>query len=105
MIDFGGPWGWNKIKDSSILLTIQERLKNVETMKWPEIENRHNHFIQVKNIGKEAKKRLREINLEDCDTLFSFRVSGKKRLWGIRDNEVLNILWWDPEHTVYPVKR
>ena len=112
MIDFEGDWSWNKIDNISKLIEIQSKLKNFETMTWAEIENKlikkgtpQNHFMPVENICKNAQLRLSKINLDDIDCLYSLRLSGLKRIWGIHDNEILNIIWWDPEHTVYPVKK
>ena len=34
--------------------------------------------------------------------LFSVRLTGRIRLWGLRDVSILRVLWWDPEHTVCP---
>jgi len=36
------------------------------------------------------------------EDLFSLRLTGKKRLWGIRDRHVFKVFWWDPEHGVCP---
>lgn len=104
-LDFGGPWGWERMGDLSLFKAIREKLKNFETMTWSEIEGRDHHFISIKNISKEAKQRLQDINQDDLDQLFSLRLSAKERLWGIRKEEILNILWWDPEHSVYPVPK
>ncbi len=102
-LDFEGPWGWGNIGELSLFQVIREKLKNFETMTWSEIEGHEHHFMPVKNISKEAKQRLREIKQDDLDQLFSLRLSGRQRLWGKREGEILYILWWDPEHTVYPV--
>lgn len=105
MIDFEGAWGWNNISDKSVLFDIYSRLKSFETMTWAEIEGSENHLIETYKICKDARDRLKEIGYEGFENLFSFHVTGKKRIWGIRDTEALNILWWDPEHTVYPVPK
>ena len=104
-LDFEGPWGWNKIGELSLFKSIHDKLKNFETMTWAAIEGHESHLIDVKNISKEAKQRLQIIKQDDLDQLFSFRLSGKQRLWGIRKEEILYILWWDPEHSVYPVPK
>ena len=31
-----------------------------------------------------------ELDKDDCDELFSLRITGRKRIWGIKDG---NILW------------
>lgn len=33
------------------------------------------------------------------------RLSGKARLYGIRQNEFFSILWWDPEHAIWPTEK
>ena len=37
--------------------------------------------------------------------LVSLRLSGKQRIYGIQDRGVLLLLWWDPDHKIYPVKK
>lgn len=104
-VDFAGPWGWDNIGEATILKIIHDKIKSFESMTWAEIEGDKNHFMPVGKVSKCAKQRLREIGLDDRDTLFSFRLSGKQRIWGYREEAVLYILWWDPEHTVYPVAK
>lgn len=104
-IDYEGKWGFDKLNKPNILKSILSKLKDFEGMKWREIEGDENHIISVAKISKDAKKRLTDINKSDHQDLFSFRLTGKKRLWGIRIREEFYILWWDPNHTVYPVKK
>jgi len=112
-IDFEGEWGFDKINKSSILKNLHQKLKNFEGMTWGEIERKTikkgsklNHSIFVEKISKEAKNRFKKIRLADeYDTLYSFHLAGKERLWGIRENEIFYIIWWDKEHTVYPVHK
>ncbi|MBX7259668.1 MAG: hypothetical protein K1Y02_25150 [Candidatus Hydrogenedentes bacterium] len=59
--------------------------------------------MPINEICKNAQKRLSEIRQDDIDELFSFRIMKKKRLWGILDRHVFKILWWDPDHQVYPM--
>ncbi len=28
--------------------------------------------------------------------------NGKQRIWGIKDRNILKVLWWDPDHEVCP---
>jgi len=44
---------------------------------------------------------VKELGMTD-DALYSLRLSGKLRLWGVRDRSVLQLLWYDPEHQVCP---
>ena len=59
--------------------------------------------MEVRLISPAAQKHLMQRNIE-TDTLISLRVTGKKRIWGVRDGSVLHLLWWDPQHEVYPTK-
>ena len=75
-------------------------------MTWKEFKNKQNHNIPVISINKEARKRLTEIEKDDIDYLFSVRINGKQRLWGIRrDLHAFNLLWWDPKHEICPSKK
>jgi len=56
----------------------------------------------VASIIKDAQKRLEELKLDDVDQLYSLRLNGRERLWGIRSNDKFSILWWDPEHQICP---
>ncbi len=73
-------------------------------MMWSDILNRNNHEVYVSSISRAAQKRLAEIKLDDFDRLVSLRFSGKERLWGIKINNVFKLIWWDPNHEVYPSK-
>ena len=88
--------------DSATLKKVLTRLKPLETMPWREITNTGSHPIDVSAIIKEARERLAEIGQDDTDQLYSLRVEGALRIWGIRDGRVLKILWYDPEHAICP---
>jgi len=102
-LDTKGPWGWNSKRiDVEILVnTIHSHLMDFETMTWHELKN-GSHNVSVSDLCKDAQKRLEVINQNDIDELFSLRLTGKKRIWGIKDRNILKIIWWDPEHEVCP---
>jgi hypothetical protein len=58
--------------------------------------------IPVESFSPEAKKRLKEIDLDDYDGLWELRVSGKPRVWGILNHNIFYLVWWDPDHKVCP---
>lgn len=96
------PYGWHRL-DADGIRYIHGKLSNFESMKWSEIlENRQNHPVSVGIISKEAQERLAALNQDDIDELISLRLSGKERVWGIREHSALKVLWWDPEHQVCP---
>ena len=62
-------------------------------------------YYDVSQICDEAQYRLLEINRDDIDVLFRFRLSGPKRLYGIVQAHIFFVLWWDPAHKIYPVDK
>ncbi len=107
ILDFEGPWGWGDI-DAETLTYLHGKLAQFETMTWAEINNPNTgcHPIQIKDLCSEAQKRLAEIQVVTTEEeLFSLRLSGKERLWGIRERHIFKILWWAPRHEVYPVDK
>jgi hypothetical protein len=100
-VDTDGPWCWTRM-DQAIGRNVLERLRHWERMRWSEIEGPENHFIELANLSTEARKRLTELLKDDVSSLFSMRVSGRRRILGVRRREVLSFLWWDPEHQVCP---
>jgi hypothetical protein len=81
---------------------ILDKLKSIENSTWPDIERGGSHFIPVSNVIKDAQARLRHLKLDDIDQLFSLRLTGAERLWGLRTNDVFSLLWWDPNHEICP---
>jgi hypothetical protein len=59
----------------------------------------------VPDLVEKSGERLTEIRHDDLEELWSLRVSGKERIWAIRERSVFRVLWWDPEHHVYVVEK
>ncbi|WP_164929408.1 hypothetical protein [Gloeobacter violaceus] len=101
------PFGWHKV-DGATLASIRSKLASFESMTWKEIlcdASTKNHFIGVDRLCLEARQRLEEIKQGDIDQLMSLRLGGKQRVWGIVDQGIMTVLWWDPDHKVYPVNK
>lgn len=89
-------------------------LQSFETMTWAEIlaasggkAKGHGNMSHQENVAdfiKEAQDRLQEIRLDEYDVLFSLRKSGKERIYGIMDNGVLDLVWFDRLHEIYSTK-
>jgi hypothetical protein len=103
MLDEGGPWGWAKA-DPQKLGELREKLSNFETMAWNEVfrSGSKNKRIPVEHLCPDAQRRLEKRRLDDVEELYELRIAGKPRIWGIRQDAVYYLLWWDPEHTVCP---
>ena len=97
---------------------ILPKLQHFESMTWAEImqaaggrgRGNNSHFVQVGKLTRQAKARLTEIGQDDVSELFSLRLTGTTRIYGIRDRRALKLLWYDPHHgtnarAVYPVHR
>ena len=94
------------------------KLCNFESMTWSEImrasggrsKGNNSHFVKVKSLTPDAKRRLAEIGQDDVSDLFSLRLSATERIYGIRDRRALKLLWYDPHHgnnakAVYPMRK
>ena len=100
------PFGWHLMPVNK-LHEVRAKLGQFETRTWGEgilRSNRDHHFMPVEKICPEAQQRLRNLGLDDTDALFSLRLSARERVWGILDNGILLLLWWDPFHQIYPVE-
>ncbi|KAB1504359.1 hypothetical protein F7230_04585 [Corynebacterium sp. 320] len=77
---------------------------------WNQCENessngrRRNHDHAINELPSEFQKRLNKLD-ENEERIFRFRLSGKCRLWGFRSGALFRILWYDREHSVYPVSK
>ena len=108
-----GPWGFKKLDCKSWWDDIYTKLCNFETMTWQEIfdvsggrsRGNNNHEIPVSDLAPLARRRLKELHRDDIDILFSLRLTGRKRIWGILEGTVLRILWYDPKHQVCPTSK
>lgn len=89
-----------------IIREIQPRLHEYEIKTWNQIFERgtHNHPLPINKLERPAQKRLSDLGLDDTDSLYQLKITnggGKQRLWGIKRENIFQILWWDPLHTVY----
>ena len=101
-IDDNSPWGWNQITCPDFLRNIWDKMRNFETMPWSEILGRHHHAIAVNDIIQPAQNRLEQLGYDDQAELVSFRLSNTERIWAIRSGAEAFLIWWDPNHEIYP---
>ena len=106
-VDEEGPWA---ITGEQLTIIIRDHLKGIETTTWSEIENqvagghKRNHSQDVATLSKIARNRWNDLKL-DYDTVFRFRFGSRKRLWGVRSQNVFKPVWWDTDHSVYPTEK
>ena len=90
-------------------IKIIDKLSHFEDSTWEKLKREQfgkrgkskHHYQDVSQINKDAQKRLIELNLDDVD-LFTFRLEGSIRVWGILDRGVFSLLWFDPYYEIYP---
>lgn len=102
--DTAGPFAWTALDDPEYKQVI-EALHEFEKKNWNEILATGSHPIEAYRIEKAARDRLVAIEQDDIDELMSFRLSGKNRVWCIRIQNIMRVIWWDPEHQVYPTPK
>src|SRR5690606_41824603 len=101
------------VKDSSTLMV--RFVSHMERLTWREIwdqrahwkrrESQKNKFVPVSSLVKTAQDRLAELELDEFEELFRFRVGNKGRLWGVLSDEsprVFYVIWWGPDHRICP---
>jgi len=108
ILDWDGPFGWSNVSGEE-LRRIHHWMSEIEQLSWREIfaqqsrGNSKHHYIPLDRIGKVGRARLETLRQSDIDELFSFRLDEARRIWGIVDRHVFKVLWWDPDHQVYPM--
>ncbi|MGC9984096.1 MAG: hypothetical protein ABSF35_10725 [Polyangia bacterium] len=103
-IDVAAPiLGWN-LADGCALHRIREKLSAFESMTFRDIIKGGSHDVEVWRLSREAKERLRDTQVTE-ESLISLRIAGRERVWGIRDGNVVYILWWDKNHAVCPSEK
>ncbi|MFO2764863.1 hypothetical protein SCM10_15685 [Legionella pneumophila serogroup 1] len=105
LADNNGKWGFKQLTEDQLHNLIFEELVSKESLNWNDLKTSKSHNILKSKIIKEAQSRLEELNMDDLDEIFSLRLNGKKRLWGIRQANVLRVLWWDPHHEICPANK
>jgi len=101
------PFGWHSMNAADVA-KVYGRLSTLERQTWREIlqpstGRRKHHYMPVDQICKSAREQLEEKRLDDTDALVSLRIGQTERVWGILQGGVLLVLWWDPDHLIYPM--
>jgi hypothetical protein len=103
----GCEWGWHQMSETDLRATHQW-LSQIEKMTWNEATTGKGagvKSIRVAEAHPAIQRRLEAINRDDVEQLWEFRSKGKSRIWGVRIGNVCHLLWWDPGHDVWEVKR
>jgi hypothetical protein len=105
--DWEGPFGLDACRErgDQFVSHFRDHLAHFESMTWAEIlraaggrriGNNH-HPIPRDKFTRQARDRLEEKGIK-ADELFSFRFDQATRIYGVRQNNVLRIVFFDPFH-------
>ena len=80
--------------------TILPKLRDFERMTWSDIliaGKKQNHSIKKDELNKAAQERLSDLRIE-AEDVFSLRLGGKLRLYGLLIGPSFHIIWYDDNH-------
>lgn len=111
-VDLGSPWCITKISAEDHRL-LMDKLRDFERMTVNEVFHQRtaksglgSDYSDLTNCPNPALlRRLAEIGLKDVDGVSRLRLTGRKRLYGIRMQNEFSILWWDPLHAIWPSQK
>ena len=62
----------------------------------------HGATTNATGTDPSAQRRWRDLEYEEFDVLFRFRLGNLKRAWGIVVQSHFFMVWWDRTHSIYP---
>lgn len=100
-------WRADKDDEHAPFYDVANRLREYSERTWNDVLQNEwrDHSCDVAQLVPAAKKRLVELNMDDVGELLRFRFTGSQRLWGFRDRQFFIVLWWDPDHEVWPSEK
>ncbi|TGL61165.1 hypothetical protein [Leptospira sarikeiensis] len=115
--DHEGEWTWgthrNWEKPGDSLEIIKAFRQNYVNKLWKEIfaekynykkGTRQKHiYYPINKLCKEARQRLTELENDDFEEIFRFRLMGKFRFFGFTCGDMFIAIWHDPLHKIYPI--
>ena len=108
-------WSWGEARQWSQdewTTVIHPPFQQFEQLTWQEVDqfssdtgHKMHHGHEVGDLIPEAQSRWRELDLEQYDSVFRFRLGGqKRRAWGFIVQAHFHFVWWDREHSIYPTE-
>lgn len=108
-------WSWGELRKWSQEdwdTIIYPAFEQFERITWQEVDqfssdtgHKMHHGHEVGDLIDEAQDRWRQLNLEEYDSVFRFRLGGqKRRAWGFIVQDHFHFVWWDREHKIYPTE-
>jgi len=105
-VDVGGPWCLTDItkQDHAALL---ESMRQIEGMLVREVipARCKREDVAGRSPNPDARRRAQDMFPDDHDRIHSLRIGGAQRIWGLQFQNEFSIIWWDPNHDVWPTRR
>ncbi|EHH1221461.1 hypothetical protein V9789_003448 [Vibrio vulnificus] len=111
--DLTGQWVWGEERNwseqewTNVICATMNSLQGAD---WSEIQKMTSdkghlmhHEHDISDLCDAAVERWIELELEQFDTPFRFRLGNKKRAWGIELQGHFYMIWYEREHKIYPV--
>lgn len=103
-VDHGSRWDFRSV-EPDLLCEILVKLAHCESMTLNEVRNTRKFLVEYDLPGKlckEALDRLAVMRRDDMTKIHRLDFKGKQRLYGFLEGNVFNVVWWDPEHEIWP---
>jgi len=111
-VDNGGEFAFSidRIEADGNLRNIFSKMINYATMTWADVRGQTHdnakskcHFLDMDSLSGSARRRVMiKISEENVDKIFSFALTNKLRVIGVRDGRIFHVIWYDPEHEFCP---
>jgi len=104
-VDNEGPWGLSRL-EMAVVTQLLGHLTKFEKMTINEAF--HNGGYPGKDYevdslpNPEARDRLEALGLADQTKIWNLRCGGKERIWGFLTGNVFHVVFWDPDHAIWP---
>lgn len=89
---------------------ISKGMNSLEGLDWSELQamtsdSMHlmHHDHDIDDLCNEAVERWLELELDQFDCPFRFRLGNTKRVWGIELHGHFYLVWYERDHNIYPV--
>lgn len=103
--DLEGVWAVQGLADGDVLEDVLDKMADFESMTIKQLFHTGGHpgkLYEVSELPDHAHGRLVEISRDDEDRIARLRLTGTQRLYGFLRGHVFHVLWWDPDHKVWP---
>jgi hypothetical protein len=101
------PYGWHSL-DAAGVYQMKQKLGYLERSTWKDVfvrDARNNHSIRSDQLKCSIARKWMAENMPDQPLLWTIRISARERIWGIISEAAYQIIFWDPDHLIWPVPK